>query len=120
MAYKHGSTWTERTGHSAGPDADDIEPGFARQGFQKHHSSMGAVHVHHDAGLGAAGRVLHMIGVFVPMLAGELVQDATKYKKTVRLASIGTAVGYEVLHVIKEQQRQNAMQAKLDECRGRE
>ena len=119
MTHKHynGSKWTERTGYDVAPEADDIEQQPHRQGFQKHHSSMGAVHVPHEAGLGVAGRVLHMVGVFVPMLAGELVQDATKYKKTVRLASIGTAIGYEVLHVVNEQERQNALKAKLDECR---
>jgi hypothetical protein len=61
-----------------------------------------------------------MAGVFVPLVAGELVQDAAKYKKTVRLASIGTAVAYEVLYTVREAQRQKELKEKLTECQGRE
>ena len=70
--------------------------------------------------MGVAGHLVHMAGVFVPLVAGELVQDATKYKKVVRLASIGTALAYETLYTVKEHQRQKEQEAKLAECRGRE
>jgi hypothetical protein len=123
MAHPHHGSWTNRTqgdeleGMPDGSGAADYQ---RRQGFKNHHSTLGAVHTRSE-GLGVAGRILHLFGVFVPMLAGELVHDATKYKKTVRLASIGTAIGYELLHLLREQQRQNALTtAKLAECQGRE
>lgn len=84
-------------------------PPLPRQSFQHSHTS-----------LGVAGHIVHMAGVFVPLVAGELVQDAAKYKKTVRLASIGTALAYEALYVMREHKRESEQAAKLAECRGRE
>jgi hypothetical protein len=78
----------------------------------------GSFHNAHTS-LGVAGHIVHMAGVFVPLVAGELVQDAAKYKKTVRLASIGTALAYEMLYVIREQKKRNEQEAKLEECRSR-
>ena len=106
----HKSSWTERTGHGAtATEADDITQPVHRQAFK-----------HPQTSLGVAGHIIHMAGVFVPLIAGELVQDATKYKKVVRLASIGTALGYEAMYTAKEHQRAKEQEAKLAECRGRE
>jgi hypothetical protein len=108
----HKQSWTERTGNGAQAvphQSDDIEQHFHRQAFKQPHTSLGVL-----------GHIIHMTGVFVPLVAGELVQDATKYKKTVRIASIGTALAYELLYTVKEEQRRKQQEAKLAECRGKE
>lgn len=113
MAHHHTESWTQRTRPSA-PDvdlarSDDVAPQLPRPGsFHHAHTS-----------LGVAGHIVHMAGVFVPLVAGEMVQDAAKYKKTVRLASIGTALAYETLYVMREQKKQHEQEAKLEECRSR-
>jgi hypothetical protein len=61
-----------------------------------------------------------MSGVFVPMVAGKLIEDATKCKKTVRLASIATALAYETPYTVKEYQRRQEQKAKLAECQARD
>jgi hypothetical protein len=117
------SNGTERpnAGHNGGLELDDGEQPFheQRQAYTNHHSSLGAVHAHRGS-FGVAGHIIHMAGVFIPVVAGELIQDATKYKKAVRLASIGTALAYEGMYVFKEHQRAKEQEAKLAECRGRE
>jgi hypothetical protein len=40
-------------------------------------------------------------------------------KKTVRLASIGTALAYEVLYLVREQKKRSEQEAKQEECRSR-
>ena len=119
MAHHHdkSSAWADRikpAGDGPGFDASEgFEPSFPKQSFHNSHTSMGGSY-------GVAGHLLRMAGVFVPVLAGELVHDAAKYKKTVRLASIGTAMGFELLHLLKEQERAKRQEQKLAECRGRE
>ncbi len=54
------------------------------------------------------------------MLIGELIADPLKYKKAIRLASIGTALAYEVLYTVREAKWREAQDAKLAECRSRE
>lgn len=111
MKHHQGSsgTWTERTGGATPKTRDIDQQQLSRHGFKPlPHTS-----------LGIAGHIVHMAGVFVPLIAGELVQDAAKYKKTVRLASIGTALAYEGLYVMKEAQRKNEQAAKLADCEGR-
>jgi hypothetical protein len=50
----------------------------------------------------------------------ELITDPAKLWKAVRLSSVGTAVAFEVLYTVREQQRRKEQQAKLAECRSRE
>jgi hypothetical protein len=50
----------------------------------------------------------------------ELITDPAKRWKAVRLSSVGTAVAFEVLYTLREQQRRKEQQAKLAECRSRE
>ena len=104
MAHKHGGPWTERTGRDEAPEASNIPPtGGERhnQAFKSSQMSMGAVHSPQHSSLGVSGHIIHMAGVFIPVIAGELIQDATQYKKVVRLASIGTALAYEAAWTIK-------------------
>jgi hypothetical protein len=43
-----------------------------------------------------------------------------KYKKVVRLASLGTAMAFEGMHVYNEMKRRREQEAKLVDCRSRE
>ena len=121
--HHHGESWTQRTKSVAPAEelesSDDVDP--RQGGFQRAQTSLGATgKIHHAHGsLGVAGHIVHMAGVFVPLIAGELVQDAAKYKKTVRLASIGTALAYEVLYVMHEQKKREEQDARLEACRSR-
>src|SRR5580698_7182774 len=122
MAHHHheqkSGTWTERTMRPAamqelanvGPGDGMTDTPLPKMSFQHSHTSLGG------GSYGVAAHLLRMAGVFIPVLAGELVQDATKYKKTVRLASIGTAIGFELLHLLQEQERAKKQAEKLAEC----
>lgn len=109
MAHHQATSWTERTSRDYVPPADDLPRPLNRQAFNHPHTS-----------LGVAGHIVHMAGVFVPVLVGELIADPLKYKKAVRLASIGTALAYEVLYTVHEAKRRERQDAKLAECRSRE
>jgi hypothetical protein len=61
-----------------------------------------------------------MAGIFIPVLAGEFIESPQRYKKVVRLASIGTAMAYEGIHVYNEVKRREKQEAKLAECQSRE
>jgi hypothetical protein len=50
---------------------------------------------------------------------GELVEDPSKRWRWMRLVSVGTALAYETLHVIREEQRRKERDAELAECRSR-
>lgn len=100
------SNWAERTARdSTPPRGDDDERPICHQAFKHAHTS-----------LGVAGHLVHMAGVFVPVIAGELIESPAKYKKVVRLASIGTAMAYEGIHVYNEMKRREKQEAKLAEC----
>jgi hypothetical protein len=106
----HTNTWTERTAKGVHePGADDTDRPFNPQAFHQAHTS-----------LGVAGHIVHMAGVFVPVVIGELIADPLKYKKAVRLASVGTALAYEVLYTVREAKRRDAQEAKLTACSSRE
>jgi hypothetical protein len=109
MAYPHhqtGSTWTERTSQDYIPPTGDIDSHLNRNRL--------AIHNPHTS---LCGHLIHTVGVFVPMIAGELIDDARKYKKTIRLTSIATALGFEVLYVSRELNRRHDQEAKLADCR---
>lgn len=114
MAQHHhsnsGNNWQERTARDSTPRRDDDyeRPQPYHQSFKNPHTSMGV-----------AGHIVHMTGVFVPVIAGELIESPAKYKKVVRLASIGTAIAYEGIHVYNEMKRRREQEAKLAECHNR-
>lgn len=72
MQHQPHASWTERTGYTekAAESTQDIDRHLERHAFKHPHTS-----------LGVAGHIIHMAGVFVPLVAGELVQDAAKYKR---------------------------------------
>jgi len=74
------------------------------------------IHKPHTS-LGAAGHWIHMAGLFAPVVIGEVIQDADKRWRYVRLASVGTALAYEALYTIREQNRRKELEAQRDECR---
>ncbi len=102
--------WQERTAaQDFTPPADELARPLHSQAFKHPHTS-----------LGVAGHIVHMLGVFVPVLAGEFIESPQKYKKVVRLASIGTALAYDTLYVVKEAKRREKQETKLEECRNRD
>jgi hypothetical protein len=106
MPHYQGS-WVERTNARSTSSADDLDRlPSTRQVFKHPHTS-----------LGVAGHIVHMAGIFVPVLAGEFVESPQKYKKIVRVASIGTAAAYELLYSIREEKRRHEQEARLAECR---
>lgn len=110
MAYHHANSWTERTAAqddpAAGADLYDLEHHARSQGFTNAHTS-----------LGVAGHLVHMGAMLFPVLAAELITDAAKYKKAVRIGSIATTVLYEGLYTMREARRRDKQDAKLAECR---
>jgi hypothetical protein len=66
--------------------------------------------------MGAAGHWIHMAGLFAPLVIGEIVKDADKRWRYVRLASVGTALAYEAMYTIREQKRREELKAERDRC----
>jgi hypothetical protein len=110
MAHQHAKSWSERThtpeDFTAG---DDLEHHARSQGFHNAHTS-----------LGVAGHFVHMGAMMFPVLAAELITDAAKYKKAVRIGAIATTVLYEGLYTLREARRRDRQEEKLAECRTRE
>ncbi|HZQ55318.1 MAG TPA: hypothetical protein VFB14_24175 [Bryobacteraceae bacterium] len=106
---EQGGSWTERTAPDRpdyAPAMDDIESHARRQGFHNAHTS-----------LGVAGHLVHMGAMLFPVLAAELITDATKYKKAVRIGAVATTVLYEGLYTMREAKRRERQEEKLAHCR---
>lgn len=58
-----------------------------------------------------------MGAMLFPVLAAELIADAVKYKKVVRIGAVATTVLYEGLYTMREAQRRHRQEEKLEECR---
>ena len=74
MQHQSHASWTERTGY--GKETQDIATPDIERHFERH-----AFKPHPHTSLGVAGHIIHMTGVFVPLVAGELVQDAVHVKE---------------------------------------
>jgi hypothetical protein len=66
---------------------------------------------------GVAGHIVHMGAMLFPVLAAELITDAVKYKKAVKIGAVATTVLYEGLYAMREAQRRHRQEEKLAECR---
>ncbi len=100
------TAWTNRTKANPSPPlGGDFEGRSSRQQFHNPHTSMGA-----------AGHWIHMAGLFAPLVIGEIVKDADKRWRYVRLASVGTALAYEAMYTIREQKRRDELKAERDRC----
>ena len=112
MAFHHAKAWTERTGGTDYPEAGEyrlpyeMEHHANAQGFRNPHTS-----------LGVAGHVVHMGVMLFPVLAAELITDAVKYRKVVRIGAVATTVLYEGLYTMREAQRREKQDAVLADCR---
>lgn len=71
---------------------------------------------HPKTSMGAAGHWIHMAGLFAPVVIGEVIKDADKRWRYVRLASVGTALAYEALYTIREQKRREELEAERNRC----
>jgi hypothetical protein len=58
-----------------------------------------------------------MGAMLFPVLAAELITDAQKYRKAVRIGAVATTVLYEGLYTMREAQRRHRQEEKLDEYR---
>jgi hypothetical protein len=85
--YQHAQPWTERTTTDGFPEAQDSQRSYDlehhahAQGFKNAHTSRGV-----------AGHLIHMGAMLFPVLAAELITDAQKYRKAVRIGSVATTV----------------------------
>jgi hypothetical protein len=72
---------------------------YGRQSFQRAHTSVGA---------GSAGHWLKMAGILSPLIIGELVKDADKRWRWIRIISVATAGLSEVLwaHRVRQQREE--------------
>src|SRR5215472_10789646 len=98
------TNWTARTRSQQNP-SNEFEGTRPRQQFH-----------HPKTSMGAAGHWIHMAGLFAPIVIGEVVQNAEKRWKYVRLASVGTALAYEALYTIREQNRRKELEEQRDRC----
>lgn len=110
--YQHSKSWAART---AGDDYADTPPAQASYGLGQHAGAHGFNNPH--TSLGVAGHLVHMGAMLFPVLAAELITDAVKYRKVVRIGAVATTVLYEGLYTMREAQRREKQEAKLDECR---
>jgi hypothetical protein len=113
MAYhQQDKSWTQRTATEGYPEAQDSE----RSSDLEHHArAQGFVNAH--TSLGVAGHLVHMGAMLFPVLAAEVITDLVKDKRAVRIGSVATTVLYEGLYTMREAQRRQRQEEKLDECR---
>jgi len=110
--YQHAKSWTERTATDGYPEPQDYQRSYDldhhahAQGFKNAHTS-----------LGVAGHLIHIGAMLFPVLAAELITDAQKYRKAVRIGSVATTALYEGLYTMREAQRRHRLDEKLLECR---
>lgn len=76
-----------------------------RLAFRSAHASIGA---------GPAGHWIKMAGILSPLIIGELVKDADKTWRYIRLASVATALVSEGLYAHRVSQRRQEQQ---ERCR---
>jgi hypothetical protein len=108
----HTASWVERT------QAPQAYPPHETAGMDRHSKRQAFHHPH--TSLGAAGHFVHMGAMLFPVLAAELITDAAKYKKAVRIGSVATTVLYEGLYALREQRRREEQEARLEACRSRD
>ena len=105
---QQGSSWTQRTAHRDHAPTSDYDRRFPHQAFHRPRTSFGV-----------AGHVIYTAGALAPLVIGELVEDSNKRWRLMRLVSVGTALAYETLHVVREEQRRKEQETRLAECRSR-
>jgi hypothetical protein len=122
MAYRE-SSWRERMAERDGAPPASDGPGrngerdFPRREFHYARASLGAAAYVPHRGFGVAGHLVYTAGALAPLVIGELVEDPGKRWRLMRLVSVGTALAYETLHVVREEQRRKEQEARLAECR---
>jgi hypothetical protein len=122
MPHPHAGSWTQRTAsRDDAPPEDDIERRFPRQEFHYPRASLGAAAYvpRRSFGMGIAGHLVYTAGALAPILIGEFIEDPKQRWRWTRLASVVTALSFETLHVIREEQRRKEQDARLAECHSR-
>jgi hypothetical protein len=82
-------------------------PDSSRQPFQRAHSSIGA---------GSAGHWIKMAGILSPLVIGEIVKDADKRWRWIRVSAVATALVSEGLYAHRVSQRRQEEQQR-ERCR---
>jgi hypothetical protein len=120
MAYRADS-WKERMAErDDAPPASDCGRSFPRQEFHYPRTSLGQAGFYRShRSLGIAGHLVYTAGALFPLAIGELVEDPAKKWRWMRLGSVVTALAFETLHVVREEQRRKEREAELAECRSR-
>jgi hypothetical protein len=117
----HTESWrarTERQDYT--PPANDTEQQRQRRAFCRPQTSLGgAAFYRQHRSHGIAGHLVYTAGALAPLVIGELVEDVDKRWRLMRLVSVGTALAYETLHVVREERRRKEQEARLAECRDR-
>jgi hypothetical protein len=85
--------------------ADYLDATLPRQCFQHAHTSVGA---------GSAGHWIKMAGILSPLIIGELVKDADKRWRWIRISAVATALVSEGFYAHRVRQRQQEQQ---ERCR---
>jgi len=76
-------------------------PEYSRQSFQRAHSSIGA---------GSAGHWIKMAGILSPLIIGEIIKDADKRWRWIRLSAVATALVSEGFYAHRVRQRREEQQ----------
>ena len=85
--------------------SDYRETPYPRQSFNHAHTSVGA---------GSAGHWIKMAGILSPLIIGEIVKDADKRWRWIRISAVATALISEGFYAHRVRQRQQEQQ---ERCR---
>ena len=102
---QHTTRLTESRGTQGYPQRDAGLDVAHRQQFHKPH-----------AALGATGHWIHLASVMAPLVIGEVVKDAEKRWRAIRLVSVGTALLTEAAWTYRLSQKHKEQEARERDC----
>jgi hypothetical protein len=113
MSYSTGYAERHKHGHH--------HPQSSYQNGQNYQNNRQPYHRPHTT-LGAAGHWVHLLNVAAPLVISEVVKDADKKWRYLRLASVGGALVSEAawtLKVAHDRRREEEDHAALEQCQDR-
>jgi hypothetical protein len=106
QAMQHTARLAESRGTQGYSPRDPSVDGLNRQQFHKSTSS-----------LGATGHWIHLASVMAPLVIGEVVKDAEKRWRAIRLVSVGTALLTEAAWTYRLSQKHKEQEACERDCK---